>query len=305
MKKKLLLGVLFIGSLIFAQNNSVGINTNNPDPSAILEINAEPQHTDQSTSKKGLLIPRVSLLSSTDNVTIPAPALGLMVYNTESKGTYPNNVNADTYYFWDGAKWLSMPLKSFVEEAVKPRVFYIEGYDTQSFTPSEINYAVGTPVKNNVVTFASSATINVANIITKNTDNTFTVNVSGLYDFSAYVNYNPMNITANSTVPNGHQRAFLNVKIQRLAEGSTNWVDTNALSRIGWGRGISGALKTANIISFPLQLHKNDRFRLAIANAMDTSANNDHGHDGNPYIGTQANSPVSKSIRVQLLDFNL
>ena len=73
------------------------------------------------------------------------------------------------------------------------------------------------------------------------------------------------------------------------------------------GKGVAGNLRTANIIAFPIQLNKGDRFRLAIANPFNSSQQNgnDHGNDGQPYIGTQPNSPISKSIRVQLLDFNL
>ena len=58
---------------VFAQ--SVGINTNNPDPSASLEI---------AGTNKGLLIPRISLQSLTDNATIPNPATALLIYNTNA-----------------------------------------------------------------------------------------------------------------------------------------------------------------------------------------------------------------------------
>ena len=82
--------VLISGSL-YSQVASVGINTPNPDPSSILEVSAEPAPHSGVTSKKGLLIPRVSLLSSIDQTTIPTPAKGLMVYNTADKGVFPNN----------------------------------------------------------------------------------------------------------------------------------------------------------------------------------------------------------------------
>ncbi len=51
---------------------SVGIGTNNPDTSAILDL---------SSSSKGLLIPR---LTSTQRNAIPSPASGLLVYDTDS-----------------------------------------------------------------------------------------------------------------------------------------------------------------------------------------------------------------------------
>ncbi|WP_026630537.1 hypothetical protein [Dyadobacter alkalitolerans] len=61
------------GQSLFAQN--VGINTQQPDPSAALEIVG---------TDKGLLIPRVSLQSLTDNTTVPNPATALLVYNTNA-----------------------------------------------------------------------------------------------------------------------------------------------------------------------------------------------------------------------------
>jgi trimeric autotransporter adhesin len=69
-----LASMLFLGALgAAAQNVGIGITT--PDPSAQLDITA---------INKGLLIPRVSLTSLTDAVTIPAPANSLLVYNTNA-----------------------------------------------------------------------------------------------------------------------------------------------------------------------------------------------------------------------------
>ncbi|MCF2516382.1 C1q-like domain-containing protein [Dyadobacter sp. CY351] len=65
--------LLSYGPGIFAQN--VGINTQQPDPSSALDIVG---------TDKGLLIPRVSLQSLTDNATIPNPATALLVYNTNA-----------------------------------------------------------------------------------------------------------------------------------------------------------------------------------------------------------------------------
>src|SRR5690554_7504972 len=81
---------LFITSL-YAQ---VGIGTTNPDASSILDIES---------SNKGVLIPRVFLLSSTDVVTIPTPATSLVVYNTNN--TIGTNLVTPGFYFWKGTYW--------------------------------------------------------------------------------------------------------------------------------------------------------------------------------------------------------
>ncbi|MFS4428719.1 hypothetical protein [Chryseobacterium sp. S90] len=89
--KKIIISILMCyGFSLNAQTGRVGINTSNPDPSAVLEINS---------SNKGLLIPRVSLQSLSDGITVPSPANGLFVYNTNSNlssglGLYVNSGTA-------------------------------------------------------------------------------------------------------------------------------------------------------------------------------------------------------------------
>ena len=96
------------GSSIAAQ--SVGINSTGAAPlsSAMLDVNA---------SNKGLLIPRVSLTSSTDITTITSPATSLLIYNTASAGTTPNNV-IPGFYFWDGSRWVPLLAQSVFAQSV-------------------------------------------------------------------------------------------------------------------------------------------------------------------------------------------
>ena len=76
MKKNLLFTSVVLTAMISfysATGQSVGIGTTTPDASAILDIKS---------TNKGLLVPQVSLTSSTDVTTVPTPATGLLVYNT-------------------------------------------------------------------------------------------------------------------------------------------------------------------------------------------------------------------------------
>lgn len=87
----------FIGlPLGYAQ--SVGIGTSTPNPSARLDI---------VSSNQGILVPRVSLTSVTDAVTIPNPAPSLLVYNTN-----PALPAGTGYYFNAGTpaapRWTSI-----------------------------------------------------------------------------------------------------------------------------------------------------------------------------------------------------
>ena len=85
------------GGVLCAQ--SVAINNTGvvAKASAVLDLDA---------GNKGLLIPRVSLLSATDVATIPSPETSLLIYNTNTAGTSPDNV-VPGFYYWDGTKWIT------------------------------------------------------------------------------------------------------------------------------------------------------------------------------------------------------
>lgn len=91
------LSVLIISFSLFIQlkAQSVGIGTNTPDPSAQLEVKS---------NTKGFLPPRVALSGTNITSPIANPATGLLVYNTASAGSSPQNVRPG-YYYWDGSKW--------------------------------------------------------------------------------------------------------------------------------------------------------------------------------------------------------
>lgn len=73
---------------LHAQDN-VGIGTLNPDPSAILEMQA---------TDKGMLIPR---MTSTQKQAIASPATGLLIYQTDSLSVD----QPSTFYYFDGTIW--------------------------------------------------------------------------------------------------------------------------------------------------------------------------------------------------------
>lgn len=90
----ILLFIFFLSSQkIEAQ--SLGINTSSsvPDSSAMLDI---------ISSNKGLLIPRVSLISKTDTLTIMHPATSLLVYNINGSMT-SGNIG---FWYWNGTSWV-------------------------------------------------------------------------------------------------------------------------------------------------------------------------------------------------------
>ncbi len=90
--------IIFIGLLFFTLkqlNAQVGVGTNMPNQSAMLDI---------VSTNKGLLIPRVSLIDTTDTSTIlNGNVIGLIVFNNLSR----NDITTG-FYYWDGVKWLKL-----------------------------------------------------------------------------------------------------------------------------------------------------------------------------------------------------
>jgi trimeric autotransporter adhesin len=95
--------LLTVSCWLFAisfSNAQVAINNSaaNPNPSAILDL-----QSGNAGVLKGFL-PQAVALTATNVQTITSPATGLVVYNTATAGTTPNNV-VPGYYYWTGSAW--------------------------------------------------------------------------------------------------------------------------------------------------------------------------------------------------------
>src|SRR5688572_2967176 len=88
MKKIIFLLPLFFTFLLRAQNVGINATGTAPDNSAMLDVQS---------ANKGLLIPRISLTSVTDAVTISNPATSLLVFNTNA-----SLVSGSGFYFNSG-----------------------------------------------------------------------------------------------------------------------------------------------------------------------------------------------------------
>lgn len=84
--------IIWLFFTVFAYGQ-VGINTTDPDPAAILDIQSE---------DKGVLIPRVDIenLDDINPITGGSP-VGLLVYNT-------NTSIGEGFYYWTGTQWSSI-----------------------------------------------------------------------------------------------------------------------------------------------------------------------------------------------------
>ena len=100
MRKLPTLILLFL-AFVYKADAQTGIGTTTPNASAKLDVNA---------TDRGFLPPRVALTAT--NVFSPivgtsSSAAGLLVYNTNSSGTAPNNV-VPGYYYWNGSIWVQI-----------------------------------------------------------------------------------------------------------------------------------------------------------------------------------------------------
>ena len=81
----------------FAHAQNIGIGTTAPHPSAKLDI---------VDANRGLLVPRVALAGVTDGASpINAPAIGLLVYNTNAAVTGGSGAG---FYYWSGIRWVML-----------------------------------------------------------------------------------------------------------------------------------------------------------------------------------------------------
>lgn len=131
----LLLILLVCGNTLFAQNN-VGIGTNTPNPSSVLDLTA---------TDKGLLVPRMTVAQMN---AIAAPAPGLLVFIQDSMSF--------AYYDGTAATWMYLPDKDWK----------IVG-NTQHSIPASVGIGTSTPLAtlhiNGTVRFqglATNATVN-------------------------------------------------------------------------------------------------------------------------------------------------
>lgn len=90
--------IIAFGLVFLSGKAQTGIGTTSPSPSAKLEV---------ASTNQGFLPPRIALTATNVASPVTSPAIGLLVFNTATAGTAPNNV-APGYYFWNGTAWVAI-----------------------------------------------------------------------------------------------------------------------------------------------------------------------------------------------------
>lgn len=108
---------------VVTSTGSVGIGITLPNNSAKLDI---------SSTNKGVLLPKIALNSPTDQVTVPSPATGLLLYNTGVSG-----LGYTGYVFWNGTEW-----RTFNNSSTKPGTIGTISCTSVSLSPSSYTSGV-------------------------------------------------------------------------------------------------------------------------------------------------------------------
>jgi len=90
--------VFFISIAGASAQIKIGKNPTTINPSSLLEVESD---------NKGVLLPRVALQSADNFAPLAAHVAGMIVYNTATAGTAPNNV-VPGFYYNDGTHWLNL-----------------------------------------------------------------------------------------------------------------------------------------------------------------------------------------------------
>ena len=278
----------------FAQ--SVGVFTKTPDASAALDVDVS---TLPANGKKGILLPRVQLTGKTDRTTIPNPAVGLVVYNLEDRGTGNDQVERDMFYFWDGAKWLDMTNIDIVIRELLPQVFFILQGDTQNVASKKTNSLYnGHEVQ---LTYSQeNITLNTGNNVRLNdAEDTFEILNSGDYEISGIVGYNPniwKNVNQLNTCTN------LEFIIQRKSSHSSSWMNI-ARCVSAWGN--NTVLNSRHMVISPMvvKFEKGDKIRAVVKQTKGDKPGSDHGNapEWVANINPAGGSNTSKVIKIQKL----
>lgn len=98
-----IIAVAFLVLSAFASNAQIkiGLPAGTAAASAVLDA------SNTGSGSLGFLAPQVPLTSLTVAGPVTSPATGLLVYNTATAGTSPNNV-VPGFYYWNASQWVKM-----------------------------------------------------------------------------------------------------------------------------------------------------------------------------------------------------
>ncbi|MFV0531872.1 MAG: hypothetical protein ACK5MD_10615 [Flavobacteriales bacterium] len=209
---------LFISGLSYGQ---ISIYTDNTPPHSSTAL-------DIKITDKGLLIPRVKLTGTNDLTTITTPANGLLVYNLQNAGTGDNEVLANNVYYFNRSinKWSLFINKDIIQDQLNDvKVPTLANFTYKNTGQSGLN--TGSHGDLSVIDFTNNVSLFRENI-TFNGSTEFTINKTGYYNFSGFVNWK-----FNPSSP-----AYWWTGIQVKQNSATSWPTGNDISKLNLTMGM-------------------------------------------------------------------
>lgn len=144
--------VLVFGLAFFTGNAQTGIGTTTPSPSAKLEV---------ASSNQGFLPPRIVLTATNAASPVTSPATGLLVYNTATAGTAPNNV-APGYYYWNGSTWVAI-LSNITTSSISGNgtTTTLTNFGAEINTQSGTTYTLAATDNGKIISFTSNSAVTI------------------------------------------------------------------------------------------------------------------------------------------------
>ncbi len=273
MKSVFILFLIVLAVRLSGQNVAINNDGSQPNTSAMLDIK---------NANKGLLIPRVNLLSETDVATIPSPVTSLLVFN--NNGTLPDGVG---FYFWNGNnKWSKLATVNASNNtswglsgnsAINPTTDFIGTTDNQPLIFKTNNILSGKIAQGiNSVFFGQHA----GESITTTTNNTFIGDAAGSNNTSGSNNLFAGYLSGNANT-NGHNNVFLG----KEAGKSNTTGDDNIF--IGDGAGSNNTVGSGNLFAGSLSGNANTSGFDNIFLGIEAGKSNTTG-DYNVFLGEEA-----------------
>lgn len=274
--------ILTFGALSFAKSQ-VGIGTVTPNASAALDVNS---------TSKGLLLPKVNLLSITDNTTISAPATSLMVYNNQNSGASPDNVLENRVYLWRGSKWDSFSNLPEIKVLKVPIQFARVSMDTEIFSSAQLTTINGGGVV--PITWAPGDIIipNDIDIEATQTEN-MKILTPSFYQFSG--TFSAIAVTTSATATTN----FV-VTLQTSSNNGTSWTNIMAAA-LPLEEQATGKYQS---LVFPTFVHKfaaNDLIRFVISKPNGVASTTTSNYLADSGINTISVNDIKKSVRITRL----
>ncbi|HZW78264.1 MAG TPA: hypothetical protein VFF21_08180, partial [Flavobacteriaceae bacterium] len=207
----------------------IGIGTSAPSSSAVLDI--------QSTNK-GILIPRISLSSSTDQSNVWNPVESLLIYNT--------NTVADVtpgFYYWQGNSWKALSGGGATGGTAPSQRAFGEVFVNSDFTVTLSQY----DEQNNI----GNGTSGLCNGATCSSNGIQTPSSSGAYRLTLIVTYSKTTpdsnnnliefhfVKNNTSIANTSIQADFNDDLKRRTVTISKILDLQAYQSYYWGIGKS------------------------------------------------------------------